>query len=244
MDWRFMPSSTGLFITGTDTGVGKTVVATAVAASLMARGVAVCPRKPVESGCARGPMGLFPADAVALREAAGSREPLTRICSWPLAAPLSPERAATLVRLHLTLEDLTRACRAGVGPGDFLLVEGAGGFLSPLAPGVRNAELAVALGLPVLLVVADRLGCLNHTLLTAEAIANRGLRLAAVVLNRRGSAAVAGMDNAADLTCWLGQAVYRLPELPAEEHLGGRVSALDPALLTAVYLLAQPTAAP
>ncbi|CAK0773369.1 ATP-dependent dethiobiotin synthetase BioD [Gammaproteobacteria bacterium] len=230
--------SRGLFVTATDTGVGKTALGVAVIGHLTAQRVVVRPRKPLESGCHETTTGLLlPADAEALQQAAGNREALARVCPWPLAAPLSPERAATLVGLSLTLDDLTTACRAGVECGDFLWVEGAGGFLSPLAPGVRNAELAVALGLPVVLVVADRLGCLNHTLLTVEAITARGLRLAAVILNRCGAAPVPGMDNAADLQRWLGPTIYCLPELPmSASPVGPRLqSLLESFLLSALF---------
>jgi dethiobiotin synthetase len=90
---------------------------------------------------------------------------------------------------------------------DFLLVEGAGGFYSPLAAGVLNADLAVALSLPVLLVTADRLGTIGHTLLAVEAIKRRGLTLAGVVLNQVAPAVDPQMDNAAELSRWLGEPV-------------------------------------
>ncbi len=225
----------GLFIAATDTGVGKTVVGAALAQYFRGMGRVVRVRKPVESGCACSPTGLLPADALVLQRAAGNLERLPQICPWPLALPLSPERAAQAVGLQLSLDALTVACRAGVGDNDVLLVEGAGGFFSPLASGVRNAELAVALGLPILLVVPDRLGCLNHAMLTAEAITARGLRMAAVVLNRCGASPVPEMDNAADLSRWLGQAVYPLALLPPHEQpVATRLQAALPRELCAV----------
>lgn len=199
----------GLLITGTDTGVGKTEIGTALAALLTARGVPVKVRKPVESGCPERDGQLIPQDAARLQNAARSRESLNTICPYPLRAAISPERAALLDGRQLTLDDLVHACRQGVTAQDFLLVEGAGGFLSPLASGARVAELAERLQLPVLLVVADRLGCLNQAMLAAEAIAARGLQLAAVVLNRIDTEAPAGMDNGADLEKWLKQPVWR-----------------------------------
>ena len=96
---------------------------------------------------------------------------------------MSPEKAAALVGQSLTLDNVVTVCRQGVSDNDFLLVEGAGGFYSPLASGVLNADLAVALSLPVLLIVPDRLGAINQALLAVEAIKNRGLTLAAVILN-------------------------------------------------------------
>jgi dethiobiotin synthetase len=201
----------GLFITGTDTGVGKTRVGTALARALAARGRTVRARKPVESGCSDGPDGLFPADGDALRNAAGAIEPLQRVCRYRLRAAVSPERAARLEGVALDMDGMRAACVDGVAAGDWLQVEGAGGFCSPLVEGALNADLAVALRLPVLLVAADRLGVINHTLLTAEAIERRGLELAGVVLNRFVPAADPAMDNAQDLATWLQRPVWLFP---------------------------------
>lgn len=188
----------GVFVTGTDTGVGKTVVGCALARALSARGEPVAVRKPVESGCERQGEALHPADGEALRVAAGEREPLDIVTPLRLVHALSPERAARLEGMELELYDLIAAAKTGA-PDDFYLVEGAGGILSPLAIDTLNADLAVALGLPVLLVVADRLGCINHALLSVEAIERRGLRIAAVVVNAATPEADEGMNNRDDL---------------------------------------------
>lgn len=202
----------GVFITGTDTGVGKTRIGAALAWQLARCGLRVRPRKPVESGCPDGPEGPMPQDALTLREAAGGADPLDRVCPYRLRAPLSPERAARLEDVPLSLGMLYEACWAKVGPGDFLLVEGAGGFYSPMAQGALNADLAGGLGLPVLVVAADRLGTLNHTLLTVEAVRMRGLTLAGLVLNQPiPQADTGGMDNAEDLARWLHCPVLRVP---------------------------------
>lgn len=203
--------SPGFFITGTDTGVGKTRVATALAHLCAARGLDVRVRKPVESGCPDGPDGRVPQDAMALRLAAGAREPIERVCRWRLRAPLSPERAAALEGLELELEAVRRACVEGVEPGNLLIAEGAGGFYSPIARGALNADLAAALGLPVVIVAADRLGTISHTLLTVEAVRMRGLAVAGVVLSQPLASADAEMDNAGELERWLGGPVLRLP---------------------------------
>jgi len=205
------PMTRGIFITGTDTGVGKTRVGTALAHALTRRGWRVCARKPVESGCHAGPEGLLPQDAAALWHAAGQIEPLEIICRHRLRAPLSPERAAALEGTALDLGDLHTACLTDVGEDDFLLVEGAGGFYAPIARGALNADLAGGLGLPVLVVAADRLGTLNHTLLTIEAVRMRGLALAGVVLSQPLPQTDPQMDNAADLERWLQRPVLRLP---------------------------------
>ena len=197
----------GLFITGTNTGVGKTCVGTALAWLLSRRGLTVRPRKPVESGCPENEDGLHPQDGAAYRAAVGNTEPLARICRYRLQAPLSPERAAALQGVEIHLQDLVEACREGVQAEDFLLVEGAGGFYSPLTMDGLNADLATILGLPALLVTADWLGTIHQTLVTAEAIARRGLTLTGVVLNEVMPVPDPRMDNAADLTRWLGQEV-------------------------------------
>jgi dethiobiotin synthetase len=200
----------GIFVTGTDTGVGKTRVATALAHLLATRGVRVRVRKPVESGCPVGPNGPEPQDANALRQAAGAIEPLERVCAVRLLAPLSPERAAALEGMTLEVDAVASACRQGVEAGDFLLAEGAGGFYSPVAHRALNADLAERLGLPVLVVTADRLGTINHTLLVVEAIRRRGLDVAGVVLSQPAPQADSAMDNAGELERWLGLPVVRL----------------------------------
>ena len=197
----------GLFVTGTDTGVGKTRISATLAHLLNQRGLFVRPRKPVESGCLLVDGQLLPADATVLQTASGSDELLTQICPYRFELALSPERAAELADHILTLEALAAVCRQDVEISDFLLVEGAGGFYSPLASGVLNADLAVALSLPVLLIASDRLGAINQTLLAVEAIKRRGLSLAGVILNQVTADVDPLMNNAAELSRWLGETV-------------------------------------
>jgi len=210
----------GVFISGTDTGVGKTRVGTTLARLLTKRGLRVRVRKPVESGCVPENGVLQPRDALALQAAAGFIEPIERICPYRLSKPLSPERAATLEGMPLDLRQLHAACIDGVGEQDFLLVEGAGGFYSPIARGALNADLAAGLGMPVLLVVPDRLGAVNQALLTVEAVRMRGLALAGVVLNQPDFPTPSDMDNAADIERWLHIPVFRLPRAPDFELAG------------------------
>lgn len=200
----------GLFITGTDTGVGKTFVGTRLAALLLRRGIRLRPRKPVESGCPRLDGVLQPLDAAAYHAAVGGAEPLQRICRYRFEAALAPERAAALAGQDLCLADLVAACLDAVEVEDFLLAEGAGGFCSPIAADGLNADLAVALGLPVLLVTVDRLGAIHQVLVAAEAITRRGLDLVGVVLNRLTPEHDPRLDNAADLRRWLGPGVLIL----------------------------------
>jgi len=180
----------GVFITGTGTEVGKTYVGIAIAKALNQRNIKVIPRKPVESGCLIQDDELIPQDAAALKEAAG--------------------RAAHLANKILTTEQLVSTCLQGSEQG-FLLVEGAGGFYSPLAENGLNADLAVALQLPVLLVAEDKLGALSHVLLNVEAILMRGLPLAGVVLNAVNQPQNEHMDNAADLREKLDCPVFSNP---------------------------------
>ena len=197
----------GLFVTGTDTGVGKTHIAAKLAHLLNLRGLVVRPRKPVESGCLRDESGLIPADALMLLTASGNNETLADICPYRFESALSPERAAALAGQNLTLENVVAVCRQGVSENDFLIVEGAGGFYSPLASGVLNADLVVALSLPVLLIVPDRLGAINQALLAVEAIKHRGLKLAAVILNQVSPQIDPQMNNASELSRWLDEPV-------------------------------------
>jgi len=191
----------GVFVTGTDTGVGKTVVAQGLAQALTRAGVAVAARKPIESGCSRDGDTLYPHDGGALAAAAGEREPLERITPLRLAHALSPERAARLEGVDVTIAWLAEA--TGCDGDAFRLVEGAGGLLSPLALDGLNADLATAVGLPVVVVVGDRLGCINHALLTVEATERRGLRVAAVVVNAVDPDTAMGEANRADLVAHL-----------------------------------------
>lgn len=220
----------GVFITGTDTGVGKTQIARHLVAILTTRGMRVRVRKPVESGCIEHDGERIPADGTALREAAGAIESLDQVCPFRLRAAISPERAAVLEGKPINLDDLHQACLAGVEEDDFLVVEGAGGFYSPLAENTLNADLAQRLGLAVLLVVGDRLGCLNHALLSAEAIASRGLALAAIVLNRYTDDRLEGMDNVLDLKTRLAVPLFVTPYADTAGHRSGAYQELADSL--------------
>ena len=200
----------GVFITGTSTEVGKTFVAVKIAKQLNRKNIKVIPRKPVESGCIKQGVRLIPQDAVALKQAANYQGALSEICPYRFEPPISPVRAAHLVNKALTTEQLVNICRQGSEDG-FTLVEGAGGFYSPLAEDGLNADLAVALQLPVILVADDKLGTLSQVLLNAEAIQMRGLQLLAVVLNALDENKNDHMDNTADLRERLNCPVFSNP---------------------------------
>jgi dethiobiotin synthetase len=200
----------GVFITGTSTEVGKTFVGTALARALTQRNIKVIPRKPIESGCVKRDGELIPQDAVALKEAADYSGLLSDVCPYRFEPPISPVRAAHLANKILTTEQLVNICLQGSEEG-FVLVEGAGGFYSPLAENGLNADLAVALQLPVLLVADDKLGALSQVLLNVEAIQMRGLPLAGVVLNAMNEEQNDYMNNTADLRERLSCPVYANP---------------------------------
>ena len=204
----------GIFITGTDTGVGKTYIACALAHALLTENIHVVPRKPVESGCQRQGQALIPADALALKQAAEYTGDLDLVCPYRFEPAISPDRAARLAATPITIEQLKTACLKDTNPEtDFLLVEGAGGFYSPMCSDGLNADLAQALGLPVLLVVEDKLGCINQTLLTVEAVTARNLPLLAIILNLPDRQAQnQGMDNREDLTLRLDYPIYKVEQ--------------------------------
>ena len=198
----------GVFITGTDTGVGKTRIGVLLAKALYKKNIRVIPRKPVESGCKTMTGALIPADALALKQAAHYKGELREVCRYRFAAPVSPLRAANISNTALTTEQLVKACRHDDEEG-FTLVEGAGGFYSPISEDGLNSDLAMALKLPVLLVAEDKLGVLNQVLLNIEALDMCGLGLVGIVLNNRDNKRDRHMDNAADLSERLDCAVFK-----------------------------------
>jgi len=169
----------GVFITGTDTGVGKTFVACALARGLREAGVDVGVMKPVETGVPTE----GPEDARALRAAAGVEDPIERICPLRFALPAAPEAAARAEGREASLEPIELAFRELATEHAFMLVEGAGGLLVPFAAGLSMADLARTLGLPLLIVARASLGTINHTLLTLEAAEARELEVLGVVVS-------------------------------------------------------------
>lgn len=209
-DWlQQLATLPGLFVTGTDTDIGKTWVGTRIVRALCENGVAVVPRKPVESGWADD---IRDTDTYKLAQAAGldadQSEVIEQVCPNHFKEPLSPPRAAALEGQTLTVTTLADQCRLGITNTDFLYVEGAGGVYSPIAEDGLNADLAEQLALPVVLITEDRVGCMNHVLLAVEAIERRGLTLAGVVLNPK-SAPTPHMDNAQDLRALLNITIIR-----------------------------------
>ncbi|WP_310566469.1 dethiobiotin synthase [Hydrogenophaga sp.] len=187
------------FVTGTDTGVGKTFVSCALLHALARRHPRVVGMKPVAAGLVPTPEGWDSEDAIALRTASTVRVPPGLDSPVRLPDPLSPHLAAERAGTHIDIAHLVACQRELAQHADAMVVEGAGGFLVPLSPEHTGGDLAQALGLPVLLVVGLRLGCLNHALLSAETIRARGLTLAGWVANRIDPAMAAPDDNIAFL---------------------------------------------
>ena len=173
-----------LLITGTDTGIGKTTVASAIAAALRRRGIDVAVIKPVETGCLAASDGsLIPVDALQLRWAAGRDEGLDRLCPFRFRAPLAPAVAAEREGVELGLEAVAERVRAVTQGAVLALVEGAGGLLVPLTRTTTFADLARACALRLLIVVGNRLGALNHARLTLDWARNASLDVAGYVVN-------------------------------------------------------------
>lgn len=174
----------GVFVTGTDTGAGKTVAACALVHALQARGVRVAPMKPVAAGV-EGRDGLGAnADTLALMAAAGLEwGAMHDVTPVLLREPMAPHIAAYREGVSITPGPILAAFDRLWAAADFVVVEGCGGFLVPLAEDWDAGDLARRLRLPVVLVVGMRLGCLNHALLTARAVAEKGLRLCGWIAN-------------------------------------------------------------
>ncbi|TYP00339.1 dethiobiotin synthase [Geothermobacter ehrlichii] len=172
----------GLFVTGTDTGVGKTLVGAALARLLAQRGLKVGVCKPVESGVADP--SLPGPDARLLGQAAGCDAPAEIVAPYRLRKPLAPDQAARAEGVRLDLAVIERAAAQLAGSCDFLIVEGAGGLMAPLTGGFLMADLARQLGLPLLIVARHDLGTINHTLLTTFAARQMELPVAGIILNR------------------------------------------------------------
>ncbi|MBU6404513.1 MAG: dethiobiotin synthase [Proteobacteria bacterium] len=220
-----------VFITGTDTGIGKTFVSVALLHALRAAGLRAVGMKPVASGCTRTAHGLRNDDALALQAASAPRPDYARVNPLAFAAPVSPHLAAAAEGRHITLEPI-HAAFAQLGTlADARVVEGVGGWLAPLSDALVAGDLARALRLPVILVVGLRLGCLNHALLSARAIQADGCELLGWIGNRIDADMLVPEDNLATLRArlpapCLGVIDYRADAASAARALAPAVAAL------------------
>lgn len=214
----------GLFVTGTDTGVGKTFVAACLAAALRERGFRVGVMKPVETGCVLSRGRRIPRDGLVLKRAAAAAEPIELIVPYRLKAPLAPLAAAAMEGIRIRPDRLERAYERVVSRCSFTLVEGAGGVLVPITDRLFMADLIARFALPALVVARAGLGTLNHTLLTVSFLQGRGLPVAGVVLN--------DVDGKKDLSKKANAALLRqrlrvpiLGQIPFRKELGIRNAA-------------------
>jgi dethiobiotin synthetase len=202
----------GFFLAGTDTGVGKTMIAVALTRALVARGLRCAVMKPVAAGGIRTPAGLRNDDALELLAASNVKAPYEDVNPWMLTTPASPHLAARMDGVSIDHERILVARDRLVARADVLLVEGAGGWHAPISATQTMADVAGNLALPILLVVGLRLGCLNHALLTREAIRARALPFAGWIANELGEQMPFADANVETLTKRFGSApLARVP---------------------------------
>jgi len=199
----------GFFVTGTDTGVGKTLVACSLLRAFANRGFKVAGMKPVASG-------------------AVPREHVNPYCFEP---PVAPHIAAAGAGMRIDLDRIGRSYGALAARADVVVVEGIGGFRVPLGPGIDTAQLAARLALPLVLVVGLRLGCLNHALLTVEAIADRGLKLAGWVANHADPGMAAAEENVRALETLIGAPLLARIAFTASPDIAAGAALFDTRLL-------------
>ncbi len=173
-----------LYVTGTDTGIGKTVVSAALLRALARRGLRAVGMKPVASGCEDGGEGWRNDDALVLQSAGGVAVDYALVNPYPLPEPTAPEIAAARAGVDLQLEPIAQAFARLHADADIIVVEGVGGWLAPLSREAMQSDLVRRLDLPVLLVVGIRLGCINHALLSARALLDDGVALLGWIGNR------------------------------------------------------------
>jgi|SRR5581483_4168430 len=195
----------GVFVTGTDTEVGKSVVATGLVRGLVAQGMRVAVMKPVASGAQRTPEGLRNEDALALLAASNTTAPYAIVNPYCFEPPIAPHIAAQEAGVSIDLELIRGHFRTLAQAADSIVVEGAGGWLAPIGPRATIQDLALALELPVLLVVGMRLGCINHALLTKLAIEASGARFAGWVANTIDPGMARHAENLETLVRLLGE---------------------------------------
>lgn len=207
----------GIFITGTDTNVGKTFFACGLARLLRESGYRVGVMKPAETGCDLGEGKIVAQDAAALKEASGCSLPLEQICPYQLREPLAPSVAAGREGVRIDIDRLMDIYSEIATGHDITIVEGAGGLLVPLLPSYTYADFARALQIPTIVVAANKLGMINHLLLTLEHASCRGLVVLGYVLNRiEGRPSVAAETNRETLVsltgaCCMGEIPYIEP---------------------------------
>ncbi len=189
----------GIFITGTDTGVGKTYVAAGIARALVHAGVNAGVMKPAETGCIRQSGRLIPRDAMLLMKSSAARDALALVNPYRFQKPLAPFVSAELEGTQIIPGKIMKAYHELAQRHDFMIIEGAGGIMVPLKHDYTFRELARDMGLPVLIVARPGLGTINHTLLTVASLNEKRIDIAGIVINqaKRGKMGLAEKTNPA-----------------------------------------------
>jgi len=220
----------GIFVTGTDTGVGKTVVAAGLVTAFRQRGINVGVMKPISTGGVRRRELLLSADAEFLAHVADAPESMRVISPVVLVEPLAPAVAARRANVEIDLDEVRRSFAQIVAAHDAVVVEGIGGLLVPIARKYYVADLAAEMGLPLVVVARPGLGTINHTLLTVEVARARGLTVAGIIINgyNAETAGVAEETNPGEIEKETGLPVLTIvphdPETdPRRPHLGRAV---------------------
>jgi dethiobiotin synthetase len=222
----------GVFITGTDTGIGKTHASVALLQALAAAGLPAAGMKPVASGCEQTPQGLCNDDALALIQASRP-QPAYALCNpYALRDAVAPHLAAAAQGVTVELPPLREAYAALQALAGRIVVEGAGGWCVPLSDSLMQADIPRALDLPVILVVGLRLGCINHALLSARAIQADGCRLLGWIGNAVEALQPLRAQNVATLRRLLPVPCLGLLEHAADGKATGDAGALDDAVAT------------
>jgi dethiobiotin synthetase len=191
------------FVTGTDTGSGKTTIASALIRYFVDQGRKTVGMKPIASGCERINDQLVNEDVTALIQASNVIAPLTLVNPYHFMPAIAPHIAASQAGIHIDTDVILTAYRQLSAMADIVVVEGAGGFLVPVNRHQTLADLALQLNIPIILVVGMRLGCINHALLTVEAIKSRGLHLAGWVANQVDPEMAEFEANLESLQAWI-----------------------------------------
>jgi dethiobiotin synthetase len=239
--WPEIPRARGVFVTGTDTDVGKTVIAAGLTAALRSRNLQATYFKPVQSGCREEGGQLIASDARLAQTMAGLAEPLSVLTPVVLKLPLAPAVAAAQAGVQIDLEDIARAYRDLTGRYDFLVVEGAGGLYVPLVDNTFLVlDLARWLGLPVLVVARPGLGTINHTVMTVKTLEQAGLPVVGIIINQYPeNPNLAARTNPEIITTISGRPVLaKVPVITALESPQGQaalIQALAPVFQTPAW---------
>jgi dethiobiotin synthetase len=225
----------GIFVTGTDTGVGKTLVSVSLVNALVRHGLRVSVMKPIASGSEHTPAGLRNADALALAAASNVAAPYTAINPYCFEPAISPHIAAEEAGIEVDARVIQRSFATLTASADFAVVEGAGGWYAPISASQMMSDLPRLLDIPVLLVVGLRLGCLSHALLTKRAIEASGAEFTGWVANTIDPMLERRAENLASLESRLGGeplAVFPFgPDAQSDvrsgERLGRRLSLIS-----------------